>query len=306
MYLSFFSLTIKPFPINTNPSFFWLGERQKEALAIFTSSLAKTAGILLLTGDAGTGKTTLTNVFLNSLGKQFLVVKIPDPDLEDIDFMNHIAEALDFKTKFSTKESFYDHFNHFLQTSWALNLKVILVIDECQRLSAQLLKEIIRLANIENNRKKNGEKLLKVLLIGQNEFDSVLRKNASRELHQLIAINYAINPLDCSQTGEFIRHRLKIAGANRDIFSPNAVSAVHELSQGVPLRINIICDHALLLGFAQGSKTINARLIRRCAEELRPHDPFAPRINPTRQAKPSFITLVQQIFQAGKRGMGGR
>lgn len=272
MYLSFFGLKIKPFQINTNPSFFWLGEKQKEALTILKYGLSKMPGLLLLTGDAGTGKTTLTNVFLDSLDDQYLVVKIPDPDLEDIDFINYIADVLDFKTKFSSKESFYAHFSRFLQTSFDHNQRIILVIDECQRLSSHLLKEIIKLANIA----KDGTKLLKVLLIGQSEFDTVLRNNTSRELHQLIAINYAITALDGKETGELIRHRLKTAGANRDIFSPDAIRTVHELSRGIPVRINIICDHALLLGFGQGNKTINGELIRQCAEDLRPHNYFHP------------------------------
>ena len=266
MYLSFYGLKIKPFQNNTNPDFFWLGEKQKEALAIYKYAMSKMPGILLLTGDVGTGKTTLSNVFLNSLGDQFIVVKVPDPDLEEIDFMTHIADALDFKKKYSSKESFFDHFSNFLDTSSTLGKKVILVIDECQRLGSHLLEEMIKLANIE----KDATKLLKVLLIGQSEFNDLLQKNASRALHQLIAINYAIVPLELHETGEFIRHRLKIAGAKRDIFSPDAISKIHEFSAGIPRRINIICDLALLYGFGQELKTINGKLIRECAEDLRP------------------------------------
>ncbi len=270
MYLSFYGLKIKPFQINTSPSFFWLGEKQNEALTIFKYGLSKMPGILLLTGDAGSGKTTLINVFLKNLGDEFIIVKIPDPDLEVIDFMNSIADALDFKTKFSNKDTFFDHFRHFLVTSFALGKKVMLVIDECQRLSPYLLIEIVNLANIESEETK----LLKVLLIGQNEFDTVLRKNSSRTLHQLIAINYATAPLDQHETGEFIRHRLKLAGASRDIFSPDAISTIYGFSNGIPLRINIICDHALLLGFERENKTINGELIRECANDLRPREFF--------------------------------
>ena len=289
MYLSFFGLKKKPFQITTNPAFFYLGAQQKEALTIFTHGLAKMPGLLLLTGDSGSGKTTFINVFLNSLGNQYLVVKIPDPDLEDIDFFNYIADALDFKTTFSSKESFHNHFRHFLQTSFALNQRVILVIDECQRLRSHLLQEIIKLASIE----RDGTKLLKVVLLGQNEQDTVLRNTTSRELHQLIAINYAIAPLDVHETGELIRHRLKTAGATRDIFSPDAIKSVHELTGGIPLRINIICDHALLLGFGQGSKTINGQLIRQCAEDLRPHNSFhsLPNIAIQARAAQAFLKI---------------
>ncbi len=266
MYLSFYGLKIKPFQNSTNPEFFWFGEKQKETLAIFKYGLSKMPGILLLTGDAGAGKTTLANVFLNSLGDKFIVVKIPDPDLEDIDFMNYIADALDFKTRFSDKDTFFAAFSHFLDITSTLGKRVILVIDECQGLSSRLLEEIIKLANIE----KDETKLLKILLIGQNEFDDLLKKNTSRVLHQLIAINYAIAALNLHETGEFIKHRLKIAGANRDIFSPEAITKIYEISGGIPCKINIICDIALLYGFGQKSKTVNGELIWECTENLRP------------------------------------
>lgn len=268
MYLSFYGLKIKPFQNSTNPEFFWLGEKQKETLAIFKYGLSKLPGILLLTGDAGTGKTTLINVFLNSLGDQIIVIKIPDPDLEDIDFRNYIADALDFKTTIPDQGSFFANFSYFLNTTATLGKKVILIIDECQRLSSKLLEEIIKLANIQNEETK----LLKILLIGQNEFDDFLKKNTSRVLHQLIAINCAIAPFDLHETGEFIRHRLKIAGANRDIFSPEAITKIYEISAGIPCKINIICDIALLYGFGQKSKTVNGELIWECTENLRPQN----------------------------------
>ena len=268
MYLSFYGLKIKPFQNSTNPEFFWLGDKQKETLAIFKYGLSKLPGILLLTGDAGTGKTTLVNVFLNSLGDQFIVVKIPDPDLEDIDFRKYLADALDFKTKLSDQDNFLANFSNFLETASTLGKKVILVIDECQRLSTKLLEEIIKLANLE----KEEIKLLKILLIGQNEFEIFLKKNTSRVLHQLIAINYAITPLDLHETGDFIKYRLKIAGANRDIFSPEAITKIYEISSGIPCKINIICDLALLYGFGQKAKTVNGELIWECTENLRPQN----------------------------------
>lgn len=270
MYLSFYGLKIKPFQINTNPGFFWLGEKQKEALSIFAYGLSKMPAILLLTGEAGTGKTTLINVFLKTLGDQYIVAKIPDPDLEAIDFMKSIADILDFQTKISDKATFFTQFSDFLNTASTLGKKVMLVIDECQRLSSHILAEIINLANID----KGETKRLKILLIGQSELDNVLQKNTSRALHQLIAINYAITPLNKQETGELIRHRLQIAGATRDIFSPDAISNIYQFSTGIPLRINNICDHALLLGFGQGSKTINGALIRQCVDNHLPRDFF--------------------------------
>ncbi|TKB25940.1 AAA family ATPase [Desulfopila sp. IMCC35006] len=266
MYLSFYGLKLKPFQNSTNPSFFWFGEKQKETLAIFKYGISKMPGILLLTGDVGTGKTTLVNALLNNLDDQFIVIKVLDPGLEEIDFLNYLSDALDFKKKFSTKDNFFAHFSKFLNTSATLGKKVVLVIDECQRLNVQLLDEIVQLANIENDETK----LLKVLLIGQNTFNDLLQNNKSKKLHQSIAINYAIAPLDIRETGDYVRHRLKIAGGKSSIFSADAFSKIYEFSTGIPRRINIICDHALLLGFAQEKKTINGDLIRECAMDLRP------------------------------------
>jgi len=266
MYLSFYGLKLKPFQNSTNPSFFWFGEKQKETLAIFKYGISKMPGILLLTGDVGTGKTTLINALLSNLDDQFIVIKVLDPGLEEIDFLNYISDALDFKKKFSTKDSFFAHFSEFLNTSATLGKKVVLVIDECQRLNVQLLDEIVQLANIE----KDETKLLKVLLIGQNTFNDLLQNNKSKKLHQSLAINYAIAPLDIHETGDYVRHRLKIAGGKSSIFSADAFSKIYEFSTGIPRRINIICDHALLLGFAQEKKTINGELIRECAMDLRP------------------------------------
>ncbi len=266
MYLSFYELKIKPFQNSTNPSFFWFGEKQKEALTIFKYGISKMPGILLLTGDVGTGKTTLINALLSNLDDQFIVVKVLDPGLEEIDFLNYISDVLDFKKKFTSKDNFLAHFNTFLDTSSTLGKKVVLVIDECQLLNSQLLDEIVQLANIE----KEETKLLKVLLIGQNKFNDLLQNNKSKKLHQSISINYAIAPLDINETGDYVRHRLKIAGGKSNIFSSDAFSKIYEFSTGIPRRINIICDHALLLGFAQEMKTINGDLIRDCAMDLRP------------------------------------
>ncbi len=142
MYLSFYRLKVKPFQNSTNPGFFWLGEMHKEVLAIFKYGILKMPGILVLTGDVGTGKTTLINLLINNLGDNFIVVKVPDPDLEEIDFVNYLADKLDFKKKFTSKEMFYREFIEFLGDSSLNGKKVLLVIDECQRLCSRLLEVI--------------------------------------------------------------------------------------------------------------------------------------------------------------------
>ncbi len=266
MYLSFYGLKIKPFQNSTNPSFCWLGETHKEALVIFKYGILEMPGVFLLTGDVGTGKTILVNVLINRLGSDFIVVKVPDPGLDVIDFVNYLSDSLGFKKKFTSEDSFIAHFSQFLGQAASVDQKILLIIDECQRLNSHLLEEIIKLSNIETV----GKKTLKVLLIGQNDFSDVVKKGQNSALDQLITIKYAITPLDLSETGEFVKHRLKIAGAKKTIFSPDAITKIYQFSAGIPRRINIICDHALLSGFRQRAKIINGNLVCGCAEDLCP------------------------------------
>jgi type II secretory pathway predicted ATPase ExeA len=264
MYLLFYELRHKPFQISTNPSFLWLGKMHKEALALLKYGILENKGFLLLTGDVGTGKTTLINALTNSLGDGVIVAKIPDPGLELIDFMNYISHAFDMEKKFVCKEAFLIHFGKFLHSAAAAGKKVLLIIDESQRLSSDLLEEIRQLSNIE----KQESKLLNILFVGHNEFNDVLLEQRNRALHQRIAINYALGSLDFHETGEFIRQSLKMAGAEKDIFSPDAILSVYEFSSGCHRKINIICDHALLNGFVRGTKTVTGDMVRECANDL--------------------------------------
>ena len=264
MYLPFYGLEKKPFQMSTNPSFVWLGDMHKEALALLKYGILENQGFLLLTGDVGTGKTTLINALTNSLDNEFIVAKVPDPGMETIDFMNYISHAFDMKKKFVSKDAFLIHFSHFLNSAYAAGKKVLLIIDESQRLSSDLLEEVRQLSNIENR----GTKLLNIFLIGQNEFNDILQESKNRALYQRISVNFVINPLDLHETGEFIRHRLIIAGSQGDIFNSDAIREIYEFSGGLPRRINIICDHALLAGASRGVKTVTRGIVKKCAKDL--------------------------------------
>lgn len=264
MYLSFYGLHKKPFQVSADPSFLWLGEKHKEALATLKYGNLGNQGFILLTGDVGTGKTTLINALINSLGDEVIVAKVPDPGMEVIDFMNYISHAFGMKKKFTGKADFLIDFDQFLNNTHAAGKKSLLIIDEAQRLSSTLLEEIRQLSNIE----KQETKLLSIFLVGQNEFNDVLLEHKNRALRQRITLNYVIEPLDLHETGEFIRHRLKIAGATADIFSPDAIRDIYELSGGFPRKVNIICDHSLLLGFAKSAKTVTGKIVKECVKDL--------------------------------------
>ena len=264
MYLSYYGLQKKPFQVSADPSFLWLGDKHKEALATLKYGNLGNQGFILLTGDVGTGKTTLINALINSLGNEVIVAKVPDPGMAIIDFMNYISHAFGIKKKYINKVDFLIDFEQFLSSAHADGKKSLLIIDEAQRLSSALLEEIRQLSNIE----KQETKLLSIFLVGQNEFNDVLLEHKNRALRQRITLNYVIEPLDLHETGEFIRHRLQIAGAKADIFSPDAIRNVYELSNGFPRKINIICDHSLLLGFAKSAETVTDGIVKECVKDL--------------------------------------
>jgi general secretion pathway protein A len=265
MYLNHFSLKIKPFQITADPKFLWLGEKHKEALATLRYGIIDNRGFLLLTGEVGTGKTILINRLITLTNMDSVVATLPDPDLESMDFYNLLADGFNMKRKFESKGDFLIHLRDFLHQSHANKQKVLLIIDESQRLNHRLMEDIRVLSNIELYDKK----LINIFFVGQQEFNSILMTPQNRALSQRITVRYHIEALNENETGEYIHHRLKVAGNQKRIFKKPAISEVFKVSGGVPRLINIVCDHAMLTGYAKGVKTIDGEIIRECAEELR-------------------------------------
>jgi len=264
MYLSHFNLKIKPFRISPDPKFLWLGETHKEALAMLKYGIHDNRGFLLLSGDIGTGKTTLINGLLESLDDQTLIAMVSDPDLEKLDFYNFLTHAFDIKKTFKTKGDFLVHFIHFLHKSNEEGKKVLIIIDEAQRLRYEMLEEIRQLSNIE----KKDTKLLNIFLVGQHELIDALNETRNRALLQRITMKYLIGPLKNEDVGEYIAFRLKIAGTEKKIFSSGAIRQVISFSNGYPRLINIICDHALLTAYVKGKKKVDGAMVKECAKDL--------------------------------------
>jgi len=264
MYLSHFDLKEKPFQISPDPRFLWLGETHKEALARLKYGIHDNRGFLLLVGDVGTGKTTLINGLLDSLDKNTLVATIPDPGLEKLDFFNFLVHAFNINKQFTSKGDFLVHFIHFLHKASADNKRVLIIIDEAQRLEHEMLEEIRQLSNIETQ----SAKLLNIFLVGQNELNENLLENRNRALLQRITTRYNIAPLPSKEIDEYIKFRLKVAGCEKNIFSSGAVRQVIAFSKCYPRLINVICDHALLTAFVRGKKKIDARIVKECADDL--------------------------------------
>ncbi len=264
MYLNHFGLDRKPFDISPDPSFLWMSEKHKEALAHLKYGIIDDKGFLVLTGDVGTGKTALIQYLIQSIDLATIVVTIPDPDMSKLDFFNFLASELKMGQTFASKGQFLIHFKKFLLKAFADYQKVVLIIDEAQRLNHELLDEIRLLGNID----LSGLMLLNIFFIGQNEFGSILMEEKNRSTRQRISANYQIGPLSDEEVDEYIRHRLLVAGAPKQIFNLNAVKQIFHYSRGYPRLINIICDRALMTAYASGETAITAAMVDECAREL--------------------------------------
>ncbi len=264
MYLSYYNLRTKPFQISTDPKFLWMGEKHKEALAVLKYGILDNKGFLLLTGDVGTGKTTLINTLIESLGDDVIVAIVQDPGLGKMDFFNFVAASFHMNQKFNTKGEFLIHLSEFLHQAFEDNKKVLLVVDEAQRLSQMLLEEIRLLSNIE----VHSQKLINIFFVGQAEFNDIILKKQNRAIRQRITINFSVEPLNLKETEKYIRFRMKVASAQKQIFALSAIREIYAFSKGYPRLINIICDLALLTGYVQDQKTIKSDIIKECAQEL--------------------------------------
>lgn len=265
MYQSFYNLKIKPFQITTDPKFLWLGEKHKEALATLKYGVLENKGFLLLTGDVGTGKTVLIHGLVKIIDVSAIVATIPDPGLSSIDFFNFLSEEFKMNRRFESKGAFLIHLKHFLYKASTTDKKVLLIVDEAQRLNNELLEQIRLLSNIE----LDSRKLINIFFVGQSEFNKTLSEERNKAVRQRITVSYHIDPLTEKETHEYITHRLKVAGCSRQLFKPEAVREIYTFSHGYPRLVNIICDHALLTGYSVGKKTIDAGVIKECEKELK-------------------------------------
>ena len=264
MYLSHYNLEIKPFQLTTDPRFLWLGEKYKEALATLKYGVVDQKGFLLVTGDVGTGKTTLINALLAWIGNDAIIANITNPILVELDFFNIVAHQFNINKHFSNKADFLFHFSRFLNDCYTKKKKVILVIDEAHKLDQDLLEQIRLFSNIE----RPHTKLINIFFVGQNEFIDIISNEQNRALRQRITINYHLEPLKESEVKNYILHRLNVAGLNENIFTDNSISEIHSFSNGYPRLINIICDYALLTGFVRDLKKITLAIIKECSKEL--------------------------------------
>ena len=265
MYLAHFKLHEKPFQLNTDPRFLWLGRDHKEALATLRYGVLENKGLLLLTGDIGTGKTTLVSALVDQLGDESVVVaQLPDPGLTRREFFYLVSRKFGIDRSVRDKETFTDTFGEFLDHICTRNKKALLIIDESQIMNDRVLEEVRLLSNMECRHTKP----LNIFLVGQDEFNQTLLRPANRALKERIAVNYNLKPLTEPETATYIAHRLQVAGAQKRIFTDDAVHEVHSFSNGAPRQINILCDLALVRGYAENAKILDSRMIEECEERI--------------------------------------
>ncbi len=270
MYEQYFGLNEKPFSIAPDPRYLYQSERHAEALAHLLYGVEEAGGFIQLTGEVGTGKTTLTRVLLNRLPLNVDVAMILNPRLSVKEFLQNICEELqlEWPVESGSLKALIDVLNRHLLNAHAAGRRVVLIIDEAQNLDADLLEQLRLLTNLETSENK----LLQIILIGQPELRQTLARSDLRQLAQRITGRYHLDPLTREETELYIRHRLQIAGATREIFTPAAVREVHRISAGVPRLINVICDRALLGAYSQEKAVVDKRLARRAAAEVQGRD----------------------------------
>ena len=298
MYLSYFGLNEKPFSISPNPHYLFLSERHKEALAHLTYGLGEDGGFVLLTGEVGTGKTTITRSMLEQLPENTQVAMIHNPALSELELLASICDELNinYDTQNATLKSLTDIIKKHLETNNKAGGHTILIIDEAQLLAPGVLEQLRLLTNIETDHKK----LLQIVLVGQPELQELLKRNELRQLAQRITARYHLLPLTQGQTIAYIKHRLHIAGCDKGIFSLDAMQAVHQLTGGVPRLMNLVCERALVGTFAKQQLIVDVDIIKKSAQESLPMD-FIASTNTPQKTVPllSYSFSFVALFAAG-------
>ena len=267
MYLSYYGLTQKPFSITANPSFLFFSHRHKEALANLTYGIKERVGFIEITGEVGTGKTTICRHLLNQLDEKTKTAFIFNSNLSGVQLLQTIVEDFGIKTEKKSKGALFSELNRFLIEQLSFNNNVVLIIDEAQNLSLQLLEQVRMLSNLETE----NEKLIQIVLVGQPELREKLKLPALRQLRQRISVRYHIEALEDQEVPLYIAHRLKLAGAVNGmspLFTDEAFKVLTRYSSGIPRLVNIVCDKALLLAFVLEQRRIDENIVNRSIAEI--------------------------------------
>ena len=268
IYQQYFSLSCEPFSIVPDPGFLYPSSQHRQAVAHLKYGLDREGGFVLLTGEVGTGKTTLTRTLIKRLPAHVRVAYVLNSTFDAADVLASICQELGIKLPKSSKTSLtkncVDALNADLIESHAEGKKTLVVIEEAQNLSPEVLEILRLLSNLETA----THKLLHILLVGQPELLETLAQKDQRQLNQRVVARFHLLPLEKTDVANYVNHRLHHAGANRAIFESSAMTTLFKLTQGVPRLINLICHHAMLAAYATGTKTVSAKLVKAAAVEI--------------------------------------
>jgi general secretion pathway protein A len=269
MYNHHFGLAEAPFSIAPDPRYLFLSEQHREALAHLLYGIGDHGGFVVLTGEVGTGKTTVCRCLLQQIPDHIDIAVIVNPKLNSQELLQTICDELGVAVaeEQPTAKQLIDALNTFLLSTHARGRNAILIIDEAQNIAIDVLEQLRLLTNLETNERK----LLQLILLGQPELNTLLAQPSLRQLAQRITARYHLRPLARSEVAQYIEHRLAIAGYRGHLFSPQAVARMYRYSKGIPRLINLLADRALLGAYAENSALVDAAMVRRAAREVLPH-----------------------------------
>jgi general secretion pathway protein A len=307
MYCAFFGLQEQPFNLTPDPRFLFLSQSHQEALGHLLYGIEERKGFIAITGEVGTGKTLLCRALLDRLGPRVRTALIFNSFLSDIELLRSINDDFGLPSGGTTRKELIDALNAFLLREFRDGHNAVLIIDEAQHLAPAVLEQIRMLSNLETE----GGKLLQIVLVGQPELRPLLARPELRQLNQRIALRYHLRPFDRQETSAYISHRLLVAGSHGEIvFTPRALSAIYRATQGIPRRINLLCERALLSAYVQSTTRIDRGLIRQAVADLEgienARPPRGNRVRSRRRRWVAEAAMVALALLAGAAWVGYR
>lgn len=265
MYTAYFGLKEKPFSIAPDPQYLFMSDRHREALAHLTYGLGDAGGFVLLTGEVGTGKTTVSRCLMERLPENTQAAFILNPTLSSHELLATICDELKirYRKTGATLKTLTDKIQEKLLKNHKENTNTLLIIDEAQHLQPEVLEQLRLLTNLETNTKK----LLQVILIGQPELQTLLKRRDLRQLAQRITARYHLLPLNKQEVAQYIKHRLSIAEGIRALFSVSAMNTIHKICGGIPRLINLVCERSLINAYSSNTAVVNKRIVLLSAHE---------------------------------------
>jgi general secretion pathway protein A len=270
MYIEHFNLTERPFSITPDPRFLYMSARHREALAHLLYGLGESGGFVQLTGEVGTGKTTICRCLLEQVPENVDIAMVLNPKVTSTELIATVCDELgvEYPADNSSIKTLTDALNRFLLDAYARGRRIVLIIDEAQNLDAEVLEQVRLLTNLETS----TQKLLQIILIGQPELRTLLARDDMRQLSQRITARYHLEAITRDEAGAYISHRLQICGNSRNIFNKRAVDRIHRLSGGIPRLINVLCDRAMLGAYVEGKMNVDPKVVKKAAHEVLAED----------------------------------